>query len=213
MAAARLSPAARAAHLLAGAMAALGIAIGYANLALSHPAGELGWRTVRYWSFFTNLANAAVAFAGLGVALPGGALHRWAARPGTRTMLAVYILIVGVVFRLLLQGRTPLTGLAFWSNLFVHRLAPAAWIVCWLGFGPHGGIARRAPLAWLVLPLGYAGWTIVHGLASGWYPYPFVDAARLGWPRTLANMALFTLLFAALGWLFRAIDTRLARRR
>jgi hypothetical protein len=203
-----LSRAARAAHLFVAALAIIGIALGYSGMASTHPSSELWWRTVRFWSYFTNLSNAMVALAGIGCALPGGALHHWAVRPGTRTAIAVYILIVGVIFRLLLQG----TSQHGWSNLFVHQLVPTGWLLCWLVFAPHGTTPRHAPLRWLVFPLAYAGWTIAHGLASGWYPYYFIDAAKLGWPRTLAHMATFTALFAALGWLFRWADERLGRR-
>jgi len=39
---------------------------------------------------------------------------------------------------------------------------------------------------------------MVHGAATGWYPYPFLDVADLGYPRVLANIVGLVLVFLIL---------------
>ncbi len=50
----------------------------------------------------------------------------------------------------------------------------------------------------LLFPLAYGAWTLAHGAATGWYPYPFVDVVDLGYLRVLANIVgLFVVLAAS----------------
>jgi hypothetical protein len=60
-----------------------------------------------------------------------------------------------------------------------------------------------------VWPVLYAGWTLLHGAVAGWYPYPFLDVAQLGYARALVDMAFVVLLALALLGLFRLLDARL----
>ena len=84
---------------------------------------------------------------------------------------------------------------------------PAGWLLCWLGFGPHGGIDRAAPLRWMLYPLLYGAWTLAHGAVAGWYPYPFHETSRArGYPAVLLTMALMALLFLALACVLRWVD-------
>jgi len=47
--------------------------------------------------------------------------------------------------------------------------------------------------------------------AAGIYPYPFIDVARIGWARTMANAAGIAAAFLGAGFLFVALDRLLAR--
>lgn len=204
---------ARAAHAVVALLALAGVGIEYAAMAGSHPTAELGWRTVHFFSYFTILTNLLVAAVATGCALDGGGWHRRAASPSIRAATSVYILVVAVIFQLLLAGLTRLTPLGWWGNMLVHQAAPFGWLLCWAAFGPHGGIDARAPWRWLLYPLAYGAWTLAHGAASGWYPYPFVNVAKLGGLIVARNMALIGLFFLGLGWLFRWLDARIALRR
>jgi hypothetical protein len=50
-------------------------------------------------------------------------------------------------------------------------------------------------------PLGYAAYSLVHGAATGFYPYPFIDVNHLGYDKVLTNMAMLILVFGGLGLL------------
>jgi hypothetical protein len=61
----------------------------------------------------------------------------------------------------------------------------------------------------LVWPALYIGWTLVHGAASSWYPYPFIDVADLGYPTALRNGVGMVVLLAGVATLYRVGDARL----
>lgn len=201
---------ARILHLLVALAALAGIGFSFA----AGPAVPTtpGLRLLRFASFFTILTNALVVWAAIGRALPRA--HRWhevAARPGVRTAIAVYILVVALIFHLLLSDMVR-PGFSGWlGNMLVHQAAPVGWLLCWLAVGPHGGIDGRAPLRWMAYPLTYTAWTLAHGATSGWYPYPFMNVAVHGYPLVLRNILLIALVFVALGYALRWIDGRLAR--
>lgn len=199
-------------HALLALLALAGIALSFAA-GPSVPTTAL-LRPLRFLSFFTILTNGLVAWAAIGRALPPG--RRWhevASRPATRTAIALYILVVALIFHLLLSHMVRPGFLGWIGNLLVHQIVPAGWLLCWIGFAPHGGIDRRAPLRWLAYPLLYAAWVLVLGALGGWYPYPFMNVAQFGYPAVLRNLALIGLVFLALGHVLRWIDGRLGARR
>lgn len=202
----------RAWHGAVALLAAIGIALEYTTTIAHHPDAPVA-ATLNFLSYFTILTNALVMLASLGAAIGGGRLHRWTASTGMSAAISLHITVVAVIFQILLAHLVHLSPLGWWGNLLVHRVVPALWLVGWVFLAPHGEIGRMAPLRWLIYPLVYGGWTLVHGAASGWYPYPFVDVARLGGFVVARNMLLMALFFAALGYLYRAMDGLLARRR
>ena len=59
-------------------------------------------------------------------------------------------------------------------------MMPVAFVLDWLWFTPKGRLRWIDPVKWLAFPLIYGGWTLVHGLATHWWPYGFVDVDALG---------------------------------
>ena len=195
-------------HAIVAALALVGLVIEY-NVTIAGRPGQVAGRTLIYLSFFTILTNIAVMAASAGIAIGAG----WANRPALRTAISVQISVVAAIFQLMLAGLLHLSPLGWWGNMLVHQLVPALWLIGWIAVGPHGGIDRRAPLWWLIYPALYGVWTIAHGAATGWYPYPFLDIAKYGGARIALNMLLMGVFFAGLGYAFRWIDGRLARPR
>lgn len=105
-----------------------------------------------------------------------------------------------------------LSGVSAVTNVGFHYASPLLAVVGWLLFGPRPRIDRRT-LAWsLVWPLAWLAYTLTHGALTGWYPYPFIDAMELGYPATLLNAALVTVLMLVVGALFFFADARLSPR-
>jgi hypothetical protein len=198
-------------YALLALVALVGLAIEYGVTLHGHP-GQIVGRTVIFLSFFTTLTNMLVMVASLGAALPSGRLHRWATRPATRAMVSLQITVVAVIFQLLLASLVHPTPIGWWGNMLVHQLVPVLWLIGWVLFHPHGGIGGREPWRWLIYPLVYGVWCLIHGAATGWYPYPFLNVATRGMPTVAINMVLMALFFAALGFAFRWMDGRLGRR-
>lgn len=204
------SPISRIANAAVALFAATGVVLHYV-VVLGH-SGEVALRTVRFFSYFTILTNIVVAVGACGIAFGSGRLAAMAGRPSWRAAVTLHILVVALIYHLLLRDIALPGAIGWTANMLVHQLVPTAWILCWLAFPAHGGIARMAPLRWLLFPLGFGAWTLVHGAIAGWYPYPFMDVARFGYPAVLRNMALIALVFGALGYGLRWIDGRLGRR-
>jgi hypothetical protein len=164
--------------------------------------------SVKFFSFFTILTNI-LAAAALLVPLiaPHSRLGRFFARPSVRTAIAGYIIMVGTVYYLLLRDLSQRQGWPLILERTLHYVTPPLYLIDWALFVPKRNVDWRVGLAALGFPLAYVTWTLVHGALSGWYPYPFIDVADLGYARTLVNIAgliaIFLLLevaLVAIGW-------------
>ncbi|PWH07097.1 hypothetical protein DEO23_00045 [Brachybacterium endophyticum] len=143
----------------------------------------LGPTLVRYVSFFTILTNLAVLIAATSFLLGG--------RPGpvlrVLTLNAVTgIVITGVVHWFLLRpiSETP-PGVPALVDTVQHIVVPLLTAVVWIVVGPRGHVRGRTVLGSLLFPLAYLVWTLAHGTATGWYPYPFIDVAVVGYADAL----------------------------
>ncbi|MBW6434859.1 Pr6Pr family membrane protein [Actinoplanes hulinensis] len=120
------------------------------------------------------------------------------------------IVITGIVYSTILAGQVELHGAAYLADLGFHYIAPWAALLGWLLFGPHQRIDART-MAWASLwPLLWITYTLAHGAATDWYPYPFSDVSRWGYPAVLINLGAVVLIASLLGAVLRVLDTRLA---
>jgi hypothetical protein len=86
------------------------------------------------------------------------------------------------------------------SGWRVLRLAALlGMLLGWLLYGPRPRVSARVVLWALTWPALYLAYTLIAGAISGWYPYPFLDAASNGYPRVLINAVLVVAVFAAVG--------------
>jgi hypothetical protein len=197
----------------AGAFIALVVALQYWLLVEAEPAAAVARLSLRFFSFFTILTNVVAAVALLAPLIaPRSAAGAFFARPSVRTAIAGYIVMVGVVYYLLLRGVSQREGWPLFLELLLHYVTPPLFVIDWLAFVPKGGLDWRTGARALLFPLGYIGWTLAHGAASGWYPYPFVDVADLGYVQVLANIAGLVLAFLLLELALVACGRALARR-
>lgn len=164
--------------------------------------------SIQYFGFFTLLGNILVACAFASPLLPGR--RRFFARPGVRTAIAVYILVIEVIFYLLLRKLYHPTGLGWTVNLLLHYVMPPLYLLDWLVFVDKSGLRYRQIPYWLIFPLAYAGYTLVHGALTGYYPYPFLDAKTYGYARTFENIGGLTVMFIVLSLGFVAVGQRMA---
>ncbi|MFN7127990.1 MAG: Pr6Pr family membrane protein [Brevundimonas sp.] len=193
--------------------------IGWAALALQYllmVAPVEGWvvldRTVNYFSFFTILTNILVALALTGPLMsPGRRVARWTASEGVRAAIAMYIVVVGVVYHFLIAPYWKPEGLTFGVNLVLHYVMPVAFLLDWLWFTPKGRLRWIDPVKWLAFPLVYAGWTLAHGLTTHWWPYGFVNVDELGLGRVLAIFGGLLIFFLVVGLALVGLDRVFAR--
>jgi hypothetical protein len=198
---------------VAGAFGLLVVAMQYVlTVGGAEGVAALAVSSLNFFSFFTILTNLLASAALLIPAVaPNSATGRFLARPSVRTAITGYIIIVAVVYYALLHGLGPRQGLALYLEYILHYVTPPLLVLDWLLFVPRGETGWSVGFASLGYPAAYLAWTLVHGAATGWYPYPFVDVPELGYPRALLNIAGLVLAFLVLELLLVALDRALWR--
>lgn len=169
--------------------------------------------TLNFFSYFTVLMNVIVALALTGPALlPNSALGRWTASEGVRAAVAMYIAVVGLTYHFLLSHVWDPQGWLFVSNGLLHYVMPIAFVLDWLVFTPKGRLRWLDAVKWLSFPLAYIVWTLIHGYASDWWPYWFVDVPALGLAKTGFWFAAMLALFFVVGLVIVMLDRAFGRR-
>jgi hypothetical protein len=168
---------------------------------------DLGTRLVRLVSYFTIQSNVIVLAASITLALaPARDGRVWRV---LRLDSLLAIAITGIVYNTLLARLVHLDGLALWTNAALHIVSPVATIGVWLLVGPRPRITWGA-VGWaFVWPVAWIVSTFVRGAVTGWYPYPFMNAAELGYPRAIGVTSLVVLLALVLAAALVHLDRRL----
>jgi hypothetical protein len=65
----------------------------------------------------------------------------------------------------------------------------------------------------LIAPLAYGVYTLARGPLVDWYPYPFIDVSKLGYPLAFRNIGEFVVYFAVGGSIFVLADRLIGRLR
>jgi len=180
----------------------LGVALQFYVLMQNHAGISTTEAVVRFFSFFTILTNLFVA-AGYTFPLlaPASAHGRYFASASARGSAAVYIVVVGVVYTLLLSQLYHPHGWAKFADVLVHDVAPVFYVVYWFIFAAKEDLRWKDAAAWLGYPLAYLVWTLLRGALVSYYPYPFMNVTTLGYQRVLFNAAILTVVFWVLGLL------------
>jgi hypothetical protein len=119
------------------------------------------------------------------------------------------IAITGLVFGTILAGLVHHQGIDIWLNAAFHYFAPAWAVVGWLLFGPRPRM-DWATLGWMfVWPVLWIVYTFVHGAATGWWPYPFLNAHTHGYGVALRNTGAVVVLSIVIAGIVRFLDRRL----
>lgn len=139
------------------------------------------FRPTEYFAYFsiqTSLIVAAVLI-WTGVTSWSGKADSKAQFVARMSATACYIL-VSLAYNLLLRGTAndPRDGDYQWPvlpNEIIHVWAPLAVTLGWLLFQDFKGVRFRAALWVAVYPLAWLTFSVFRGLATGWWPYWFID--------------------------------------
>lgn len=174
---------------------------------------SFGAATLYFFGFFTILTNIIVGLAFTAPLLkPNTRLHSFFTKPAVRAAIALYILVVAVVYHVMLADIHDPVGLGVLTNIALHTAIPALYCLDWILF------ARKTPMlykhipVWIIYPLVYGLLNIVRGLITGFYPYPFIDMMKLGVQTVSLNMLGFTALYAVGAALFITLSKALSTR-
>ncbi len=159
---------------------------------------------IHYFSFFTILTNLIVAICStiLLAANKASVLYSFFFKTTTLTAIVVYILIVGIIFNVMLRPVIHMNGMQEISSDLLHVASPLLFLIFWIIFVPKENMKRRYAFIWLIYPVIYIICTIIHGLITGFYPYPFININKLGFGKAIFNGLIILLSFFILSLLF-----------
>ena len=163
--------------------------------------------TWNFFSYFTVLTNLMVAVSLSFILLkPASSARRFFSKPSTLSALALYIFIVGLVYNTILRSVWSPTGLQKWVDEGLHVVVPLLFVIFWLLFVPKGSLKWIHPFRWLIYPALYFAYAFLRGEFSGFYAYPFINTAELGYNNVLLNAGGIMLAFIVAGLLIVGAD-------
>jgi hypothetical protein len=172
-------------------------------------ASDPGGRVANLLCFFTIDSNLLVTATSVLVAL-GVTRQRLFAALWLDALVG--IIVTGIVYQVALAGLYELHGLSLFSDTMLHKVTPILFVLGWLVAGPRGVLTWRAVRWSLLYPLAWLAFTLPRGAITGFYPYPFVDAAALGYGRVTLNCVVIGLFFTALAVGALLLDRRLSKK-
>jgi hypothetical protein len=172
------------------------------------PYASAGARIANLFAYFTIISNILVL-------VTSAAFAFGRARSALLRVLwldaLVGIVVTGVVYQVALAGLADLHGLNLVADNLLHRVTPLLCVFGWLFFAPRVledwrtvGWSLLYPLLWLVF-------TLVRGSIDGYYPYPVINADRLGYPQVSLNCLLSGVFFVALASGAKGLDRLFSR--
>lgn len=178
-----------------------------------NPAGAAGvvGRIVDLFSYFTVWSNIAVAVVATVIARQPQRDGRWLR--AFHLSALVMITVTGLVYGVLLSGRSELHGFQYLSNFFVHQSVPLLALVVFVVAGPRGWIDGPTILRCLVLPLAWIAYVLLRGLVIHAYPYFFMDVITLGYGTAMEWVGGVLVFGLAVAAILLAVDRLLLRRR
>lgn len=199
-------------RLAAGAVTLLGLALSWRyGPASLFP--DYSTRTLVHLGYFTVVTNYAVAAAWLlPVLVPSTLAGRFLDRPGPRTALLACLIVVTSVYYSLLSHLWNPVGLGYAAEKILHVVSPLLFALDWLVVVPRGRVAWSTALTVLAFPAAYLVWLLALGMATGWYPYPFLHLGTIGPVAFLLNCVGLGALFVVVTAASIALDRLLPRR-
>ena len=159
-----------------------------------------------YFGYFTVWANILIALAFTAPLLkPDSKLFNFFMRPDVRTALASYIFMVSVVYHMLIVPYWNPQGFTWVTATGLNTVMPILYIIDWLFFAEKRMIFYKHLPYWLIFPAVYGVTSIIRGLLTNVYPYPFLNVTDLGIGNVLFNMLGLVAVFAVVGPIFIAL--------
>ncbi|MHA6690234.1 Pr6Pr family membrane protein [Devosia sp. A449] len=168
--------------------------------------GSLG----SFFSYYTILTNIALVLIYLSEILPARWLELFRS-PLLRGLMAANIALVSIFVFFVLRHLSVLTDLWLLADNLLHYLCPLLYLLWWGVAQRHGRLVWRNLPLMLVPTLVYFVYAMARGAWVQEYPYPILNAIKLGYPQVALNAVYMTALLAVLCLIIIGLDQWLAR--
>jgi hypothetical protein len=170
--------------------------------------GSLG----HFFSFYTILTNIVLVLIYLSEILPSAGLALFR-HPVVRGMMAANIALVSLYVFFVLRFLTSLEDLFLLADRLLHYLCPVLYLLWWLVTQKHGRL-RWGDLPVMLAPtLVYFVYAMARGAWVQEYPYPILNAIKLGYAQVALNAVYMTAALAVLTLIVIALDRLLGKSR
>ena len=172
-------------------------------LMIQHRVFDIPETIIRFFSFFTILTNIIVAVCFTIIYLkPDAAKSKSCFNVSSQTAIAVYILVVGIIYNLMLRSLWASTGMQKMVDELLHNVIPGLYFFYWLIFVEKQGLKWKQAFVWLSFPLLYFIAILIRGafLDTNFYPYPFVDVYNHGYEKVFIGSGFILLLVLILSF-------------
>lgn len=164
-------------------------------------------------SYFTILCNSLIAISlTFSTFFPKTRLGIFFSSLSVKTAVALYIFIVFVVYNTVLRGIWKPTGWQLFLDNMLHVAIPILYILYWLCFVTKGKLNWKNGFYWLLFPLAYLVYSLVRGSVVKWYPYPFLNASKLGYGQVSINILIMLFVFLISGSALIAINNKFEKK-
>ena len=164
-------------------------------------------------SYFTILCNSLIALSlTFSTFFARTKLGIFCSKLSVKTAIALYIFIVFVVYNTVLRGIWKPIGWQLFLDNMLHVVIPISYILYWLFFVVKGKLNWENGFYWLIFPLAYLIYSLIRGPIANWYPYPFLNASKLGYGQVSINVLIMLLVFLASGSALIAINNKFEKK-
>lgn len=163
-----------------------------------------------YFSFFTILTNLMLVLIYWSDLRPRESM-RWFRSPVTRGMMVAAIALVGLFYHFVLAATWDPRGWSKVADVALHYVTPIFYIVWWSLFMRHAMLKWGDIPTMLIPPTIYLGYVLIRGAIVGEYPYPILEANRLGYGAVAINVLYVLAGLIVLSAIVVALDRVLNR--
>lgn len=152
-----------------------------------------------FFSYFTILSNLLVAISlTFEIFFPTTKIAKSLSSPTIKSAIALYILIVGIVYNLVLRGIWEPQGWQLVADNLLHVVIPLIYLIYWISFNPKNTLNWKNSIPWSYFPLAYLIYSLIRGHFICWYPYPFLNVKEFGYQQVFINSSFVVLAFVIL---------------
>jgi hypothetical protein len=166
---------------------------------------------VGFLGYFTVLTNLLVCISLTAPLISGSSVGKFFSRGDETAGVATSILFVGLAYHFLLRNTWNPEGLQLLATSLLHYLIPVLYLLHWWFNSARAALYWVQPVIWGAYPTAYLVYALIRGRIIGSYPYFFIDAAAIGYGRTLINGVGLLCAFIALGLMLVGLS-RMRRR-
>ncbi|MHA1228721.1 MAG: Pr6Pr family membrane protein [Candidatus Hodarchaeales archaeon] len=125
-----------------------------------------------------------------------------------RGAITLYITVTFLVFAIVLSPLYHPSGFEGFLNLSLHYIMPIAFIIDFFAT-EELNYKWRFTLYWLIYPLCYLVFSLIHGLTTGDFIYPFLNFETLGFEKLIISLIILVGLFIFLSVVYIVLSKKI----